>query len=368
MSNSANKLSILKNVVVFSLADTSLWTGRAKMTAEDLGLTEDQVPPEAIASLGSKRLIDGDALKPGSKVRYLMRRACMEVGTRFLGGFAVATEEAEALVGKLDQLVLVGDAFKKTFLATLDNKLDAWHANNPKWRHIMSAGTPERESIGKRISFGYHAIMVQSPENATVAKSLFGAVDMMGSNLVDEIVSEARSFVERSLADGREQGSQKTVGPIRRLANKIHALRFIDPSLGAMAEVVNHVLKTIPEIGKVEAQSFFNLTRVANLLASRARFSETSLALHEGRLTVEDVVKTLTGGTMPVKRVELPLERASDSAMNASDIFADQSAPRIPEKDAEVMQVVAKIREEVTGVSIQNKPAQRPTAVEPLDF
>ena len=87
-----SKLNILRNVVVISLSDTSLWTGRAKMTAEDLGLSDEQVPPDAIASLGSKRVIDGDALKPLNKIRYLMRRACLEVGTRFLGGFAVAIE------------------------------------------------------------------------------------------------------------------------------------------------------------------------------------------------------------------------------------------------------------------------------------
>lgn len=363
----SSKLNILRNVVVISLSDTSLWTGRAKMTAEDLGLSDDEVPPDAIASLGSKRVIDGDDLKPLNKIRYLMRRACLEVGTRFLGGFAVAIEEAESLVNKLNKLVEEGEAIKKSFLATVDNKIDAWHDGNPKWKHIMSAGTPERDSIGKKISFGYHAIMVQTPENDTVAKSLLGAVDMMGNNLIEEIVAEARAFVQRSLVDGREQGSQKTVGPIRRLGNKIHALRFIDPSLSAMAEVVKRVLQTIPETGKVEAESFLNMTRVANLLASRARFAETSLALHEGRITVDDVVKTLTGAK-PAEVAELPLESSSASSINASEIFTDESAPRIPAKDAEVMQVVAQIRQEVTGVQMQKKPAQRPRFTEPVDF
>lgn len=363
-----SKLNILRNVVVISLSDTSLWTGRAKMTAEDLGLSDEQVPPDAIASLGSKRVIDGDALKPLNKIRYLMRRACLEVGTRFLGGFAVAIEEAESLVTKLNKLVEQGEAIKKSFLATVDNKIDAWHESNPKWKHIMSAGTPERDSIGKKISFGYHAIMVQTPENDTVARSLLGAVDMMGNNLIDEIVSEARAFVQRSLVDGREQGSQKTVGPIRRLGNKIHALRFIDPALGAMAEVVKRVLQTIPETGKIEAESFLNMTRVANLLASRARFSETSLALHEGRLTVDQVVNALTCETKPVKSETLPLEKTSETAMNVQHIFPDDSAPQIPEKDADVLKVIAQIRPDVTGVKPQTKPAQRPTVAEPLDF
>ena len=365
-----SKVNVLQNVVVFSLSDTSLWTGRAKMSAEDLGLTDEEIPPEAIASLGSKRVIDPETLKPLNKIRYKMRRACLEVGTRFLGGFAVASEEAEALVHKLDKLVLEGEAIKTMFVSTLANKLDSWHQSNPKWKHILSAGTPEREGIARKIQFGFHAIVVQSPANPSVARSLLGAVDMMGSNLIDEIVSEARGFVERSLVDGREQGSQKTVGPLRRLANKIHALRFVDPSLGGMAEVVKRVLQTIPETGKVEADSFLNMTRVANLLSSRARFSETTQALYDGRLTVDEVVKSLTGQSAIESATALPLEPTASSSTSVAEIFADGTAPRIPQKDAEFMEVIAKIRSEHSPAVLarQVKPDQRSVAAAPLDF
>lgn len=355
------KLSILRDVVVISLAETSLWTGRSKMTAEDLGLREDQVPPEAVASLGSKRVIDPTALKPLNKIRYLMRRACREVGMRFLGGFAVATEESEAAIVKLDLLVDQGEALKKTFLAQLDAKIAEWHKANPRWQHIMRAGTPERERIGNKIAFGYHAIMVYSPENPRVGKSLLGAVDMMGSSLVEEVVSEARDFVKRSLTDGREQGSQKTVEPIRRLTKKIHSLRFIDPSLGAMAEVLKRVLQTVPDTGQVKAEAFLNLTRVANLLANRERFSETSHALHEGRTTVDDVVAMLTSCTDQPDI--LALESEASRPMTVADIFADETAPQIPQAEVEVLEVIAKFRETVNKAPqpqpVQSKPVKR---------
>lgn len=361
-TSKAEKLSILRDVVVISLAETSLWTGRSKMTAEDLGLTEDQVPPEAVASLGSKRVIDAQSLKPLNKIRYLMRRTCREVGMRFLGGFAVATEESESAIRKLDELVVQGEAIKKVFLTQLDAKIASWHAANPRWKHIMSAGTPERERIGNKITFGYHAIMVYSPENPLVGKSLLGAVDMMGNTLVEEVVAEARDFVKRSLTDGRDQGSQKTVEPIRRLTKKIHSLRFIDPSLGAMAEVLKQVLQSVPETGQVKAEAFLNLSRVANLLANRERFSTTARALHDGSTTVNEVVAMLTSFDAPLQTGILAFESQASGPMTVADIFRDDSAPQIPPAEADVLEVVAKFRTNASKApppAVESKPVKR---------
>lgn len=322
----AGKVSILKNTVVFSLGETRLWTGRAKLKPEDFGVDEDQLPPEALTSLGSKKIISPTHIKPLQQIRYKMRRACLEVGTRFLGGFAVAVDEAEALVRKLEKLVKEGDSRKATFLATFDQRIREWHAQNPQWKHILSEGTPEKDKIGKRIGFGYHAFLVQQPTSANVAQSLLGAVDMMGNNLIDEIVGEARQFVKTSLTSGREDASQKTVNPIRRLARKMVALSFIDPSLESMAGAINALLAKIPSTGKVDGEAFLGLTRAAYLLADPDRFRSTSKQLHEGTLSQDDLVAMLIGpnavnATMIGLPVTLPVESGTSGAPDVGSLF-----------------------------------------------
>ena len=376
----AHNLSVLRNVILVSLSETSLWTGRAKLTAEDLGLDEEDVPPEAVASLGSKAVIDKVALRPLNRKRYQLRRACLEVGTKFLSGFAVSADEAEDLVSKLDSLVNEGEALAKQFVATLDTKLDAWHEANPKWKHIFGSGTPERQKIAKKISFGYTCIVVQSPDNPNVAKNLIAEVDMLGSNLIDEIVKEAKLFVKRSLTEGRDAGSQKTTKPIRRLGKKIHALRFVDPSLAPMAEVVNRILKGIPEEGKIEADAFLNLTRVAHLLASRSRFTETSRALHDKSITVDDVIRTLTDQATPLLDVVETITETAAKPLDVSQIFEDGSedttaVPTLSQvSDSTVLEAVAHIRGDGTHVPMEvaipviAKPVQKMRIVKPLSF
>ena len=298
-----NHIDILRNVVLFNTGETVLWTGRAKMSETDFGFDHGELPPEAIASLGSKRVIDPEALKPLNKIRYQMRRSCMEVGVRFLGGFAVPANAAETLVKKLESLVLEGEVIKGDFMQSLDRKLQIWHAAHPKWAHILSAGTPERESIAKRIQFGFHAILVTTPENDIVAKSIINAVDGMGASIIDEISSEARTFVEKSLDDGRDQGSQKTLLPMRRIAKKLAGMRYIDPQFQKITEVVDAVIDTLPLSGRVEAQDFINLTRLANLLSNRVSFGETTKNLDMGMVTVQGVVDNLTSNDICVKKV-----------------------------------------------------------------
>jgi Protein of unknown function (DUF3150) len=368
MSDRKAKLSVLRDVVIISLAEISIWTGRAKLTAEDLGLDPEDLPPDAVASLGSKRLLGAADLKPMTQIRYKMRRICLELGTRFLSGVAVAIDEAPALVKKLDALVEQGEMHKKAFLATLDSKFDDWHAANPKWSHIMRAGTPERERISGKISFGYTPIMIQCPDNDDVAKHLIGSVSTMGHNLVSEVVKEASLFVRQSLTSGREKGSQKTIEPIRRLGKKIESLKFIDPAIGNVAKVVNTILGTIPTVGQVGGTDFLNLTRVAHLLADRGRFENLANSLFDGITTVDEVIKQITGDEVLVEKSQLPLP-AMLEGLDISHIFADSTAPRIEAAEADVMEAVAALR---TTSSVVVAPVQevKPVALKSvvMDF
>lgn len=323
-------VNLLSSMVVVSLGETRLWTGRAKLKAEDLEVDEEALPPEALASLGSKRVISPDRIKPLQQIRYQMRRACLEVGTRFLGGFAVAEDEALALVHKLDKLVKSGEARAEKFFATFEADIRAWHEENPEWKHILSAGTPEKEKLRRRIGFGYQAYVVTTPGNESVAANLLGAVDMMGSSLVDEIVKEAGAYVKQSLKGGRNEGMQKTVDPVRRLGRKMVAVRFIDPTLGPMSKVVEGVLATIPTTGKVSGEAYMALTRVANLMADRRSLQATAKALFDGERTVESVVQQLTGGQI---QTEVDLEDRSalgvetSHALGLESLFADAGRP-----------------------------------------
>ena len=60
MTQIISDIRILDNLLALNL-DISLWSARKKMTVEDFGGAE--LPPEDLASLGSKRIADPSSLK-----------------------------------------------------------------------------------------------------------------------------------------------------------------------------------------------------------------------------------------------------------------------------------------------------------------
>lgn len=73
-------IRILDKLLALS-CNVSLWSARRKMTLEDMGGAE--LPPEDLASLGSKRIADRETLKARA-VNYLDR-----YGVRFMYGWAI---------------------------------------------------------------------------------------------------------------------------------------------------------------------------------------------------------------------------------------------------------------------------------------
>ena len=78
------------------MLDIRIWSGRKKLRPEDLRLSGDEIPPEDLVSLGSKRVCDPESLKAFYRLKQSAERACLRVGTRFLGGFAIPQDQAEA--------------------------------------------------------------------------------------------------------------------------------------------------------------------------------------------------------------------------------------------------------------------------------
>jgi len=122
---------VLDRLVAVNL-DVRIWSGRKKLTAEDLSLGAD-VPPEDLVSLGSKRVCDPDAIKVFHRLKQQAERVCLTGGMRFLGGYAIPEERTETVSAELDAL---GETFAReraTFVAGYGQAIEDWIALHPQW-------------------------------------------------------------------------------------------------------------------------------------------------------------------------------------------------------------------------------------------
>ena len=141
---------VLDRLVAVNL-DVRIWSGRKKLTAEDLSLGAD-VPPEDLVSLGSKRVCDPAPIKVFQRLKQQAERICLTGGMRFLGGYAIPEERTETVAAALDAL---GERFEQeraTFVAGYAEAVEDWIALHP----AVGGGDPQgaRSRLAGRLASG----------------------------------------------------------------------------------------------------------------------------------------------------------------------------------------------------------------------
>ena len=98
MTQLVSDIRILDNLLALNL-NVSLWSARRKMSQEDLGGAE--LPPEDLASLGSKRIADPENLKIFGTLKARAFNYLDRQGVRFMSGWAIPEEKAGEIVQEL---------------------------------------------------------------------------------------------------------------------------------------------------------------------------------------------------------------------------------------------------------------------------
>ena len=102
-----SNIRILDSLVALNL-NISVWSARKKMCLEDFGGAE--LPPEDLASLGSKRIADPDSLKVFSTLKARAFNYLDRHGIRFMSGWAIPEDKAgdiiKELIGIREQIAL----------------------------------------------------------------------------------------------------------------------------------------------------------------------------------------------------------------------------------------------------------------------
>ena len=84
-------IKVLDNLLALNL-NVNLWSARKKMVLEDFGGAE--LPPEDLASLGSKRIADPNSLKVFSTLKARAFNYLDRHGIRFMSGWAIPEDKA----------------------------------------------------------------------------------------------------------------------------------------------------------------------------------------------------------------------------------------------------------------------------------
>lgn len=272
----SRNLSVLDSLRMFGLT-VNIWSARKKLRAEDLG-DDLTLPPSELASLGSKRIIDPDCLKPFETLKRRAVRTLAERGIRFMNSYLIPEVHALEVAAELEVIEREFADEKAKFLSTYDTQCENWINRpweKPEWREGIRRAITPKAVVASRIDYTFTVLQVVADPSQELSKGLEREVDGLSGQLFREVAEEADSIAEDTMC-GATSVTQKTVNRMWKMHKKLCSLAFLNPAVQTLADYLEDQLKKLPSKGKLEGANFQQLLSLVLSLSDETRIAKVA--------------------------------------------------------------------------------------------
>lgn len=279
--------NILSNVVLVNL-DFHIFTGRRKLREEDIEATK--LPPEELASLGSKKTIDPKDLAPFSRVKRNCERLLDKHGVRFLGGWAVPTAKIDRIARLLGKYKDEFYTERKRFIAEYDELVDKWILKHTEFEASIRKAVVPADHVESRLQAGFQVAKVGPSGEEKLDTGIIEATEGLAGKLFQDIADQAADLWEKSIK-GRSQITWKTLRPLRTMIEKLDGLTFLDARVTPVSSWIKRTLKALPEQGEtIRDNDLAAVSAVVLILGDSAKLQAHGKALlDEGNTEAPDL-------------------------------------------------------------------------------
>ncbi|NVJ93183.1 MAG: DUF3150 domain-containing protein [Methylocystaceae bacterium] len=287
-------VTVLKSLIAVRL-DVTIWSARKKLTALDFG--EISLPPEKLASLGSKKICDPDSLKVFSALKSRAIALLGRIGIRFLGGWAVPESRVQEIIDGLKAIEQEFAQAKDDFLTHYDEAVRRWISDNPGWEEVISRSVVGVSTVRSRIEFGWQIFQVTPPKKSMGTQcqdKLVAEVSSLGGILFQEVAKAANETWLKSYA-GKTEVGQKALSPLATLRSKLAGLSFLEPKVLPIVELIDTATAQLPAKGTISGSPFVMLQGLVCLLRDADALATHGQMIIEGQ-TSDDILQSLLSG------------------------------------------------------------------------
>lgn len=255
----------LQDMVCIHL-DIGIWGGRKRLTQGDLGLSAEILPPEAVASLGSKRIFPREPLDAFHALRTRIERSFQRMGVRFMGGFAVPAAVKDEVAEMLHEYQKEFGRLIDTLLCDYGRSLDDFVTGYPKWKGMVLSAALRPEDTRSRFHFRYQVTQIMVPEGMEDTSGVKEAVEALPKQVFLDVAGQG-SAILRSLGNRQAAVSVRTVGPLKAAWGKLVALSFLDRNIVPVASRLEAIIESLPKSGAFQDADCELLRKTAAVLA-----------------------------------------------------------------------------------------------------
>lgn len=307
-------VTVLDHLLVVNL-DVHIWSARRKLQPLDLGNAD--LPPEELASLGSKRICNPEELKNFATLKARATSLLERNGIRFLNGWAIPEAHMDEINNELS---IIRDEFnqaKNAFLLRYEESVQEWIAKHPDWGDIIANSVVSEDYVRSRMDFRWQMFRVASPHETdpgAMRDNLTDDVRNLGGTLFEEIAKTATETWQRCYA-GKTEITRKALSPLKSIYDKLMGLSFIEPRISPVAELIGTAFANIPRRGSITGGTLLMLQGLVALLRNPKDLVEHGQLILDGNRQAQDILHSFRETQL------LPSwqEESSESSENAED-------------------------------------------------
>ncbi|WP_022662645.1 DUF3150 domain-containing protein [Paucidesulfovibrio longus] len=321
-------IKVLKELVAVRL-DVNIWSARKKLTPSDFGTAD--LPPEKLASLGSKRICDPAELRIFGSLKAKAVTMLDRIGVRFLGGWAIPEASVQKVQAGLQAIADDYQSAKEAFLHRYDDAVHGWILDNPGWESIIASSLVSADHVRSRLGFSWQLFRVAPPRkdrNAEAQVGLHEEVSGLGTRLFGEVAKAARDAWHKSYA-GRTEITRKALSPLRTLQRKLCGLSFVEPRVAPVAELIETALARVPESGRIDGAELVMLQGLVCLLGNPDLLVEHGKKVMDGRSPDAILQGLLKAPRLPALDAAVPVSDM-DSGLDSRLENDEEFAPELP--------------------------------------
>ena len=235
MSDTQYINDVLAHSVIMSL-DVSIWSGKAKLDRQELS-DADSLPPEQMATLGSKKLFNPAKLRIFNAIKARATSALDAAGTKFLGGWLVPEHRFNAVRTAVDNAH--GDFHKAVadFIINYQSDLDDWCRQFPEWEYNIRRAAPDTGELMRKFGFSWQAF---SAAPLPADSSLDSAVAALPAGIMADIAKDAASVLRENFPDGKDRYTIKALRAVVLLKDKLAGFGYVDCRFDDLARELEH--------------------------------------------------------------------------------------------------------------------------------